>query len=312
MDQKFLSFVIKTLLLNPQPRVYMTPAMSTGYSMVPQPFDCDLDDEIISEMRDLITARLAENAKAIADVLVELIRRNAQMTPYSGVMFEFCDDVVTSYRFVMTRQVTSFDPNLANALVTLLSVCNYPFIPPTGNQTKDAMISAINNLGGAVTNMRNGVDAFTQAVLSSKMYSPIDVLRNCDSKVVIIHDGPHKDKLRAIADDKNMIILTDSPKELINDHLSGYPNQFRPELELLLLINAYNSRHIDNDILFPKGKKEFYAPHKWASISDYLTMEQYINTADGVRDELARKAPEFLNDFDEDLTMIHKQNGDDD
>lgn len=312
MDQKFLSFVIKTLLLKPQPRVYMTPATSTGYSIVPQPFDCDLDDEIISEMRDLITARLAENAKAIADVLVELIRRNAQMTPYSGVMFEFCDDVVTSYRFVMTRQVTSFDPNLASALVTLLSVCNYPFIPPTGNQTKDAMISIVNNLGGAVTNMRNGVEAFTQAVLSSKMYSPIDVLRNCDSKVVIIHDGPHKDKLITIANDKNMIILTDPPKELINDHLSGYPNQFRPELELLLLINAYNSIHVDNGMLFPKGKKVYHDQHKWTSISDYLTMEQYINTADGVRDELARKAPEFLKDFDEDLAVIHKQNGDDD
>ena len=312
MDQKFLSFVIKTLLLKPQPRVYMTPPPNTGYSMVQQPFDCDLDDEIITEMRDLISARLVDNAGAIADVLVELIRRNAQMTPYINVMFEFCDDVVTSYRFILTRQVTPFDPNLANALVTLLSVCNYPFVPPMGNQTKDAMISTNNNLGGAVTNMRSGIEAFTQAILSSKMYSPFDILRNCDSKVVIIHDGPHKDVLRAIADDKNMIILTDPPKEMVNDHLSGYPNPFHPELELLLLINAYNSIHVDNGMLFPKGKKVYHEQHKWASISDYLTMEQYINTADGVRDELARKAPEFLKDFDEDLAVIHKQNRDDD
>ena len=312
MDQKFLSFVIKTLLLKPQPRVYMTPATTTGYSMVPQPSDCELDEKTFTEMHDLISSRLADNAKAIADVLVELIKRNAQMTMAYSVMFECCDDVVTSYRFVMTRQVTAVDPNLANALVAILSVCNYPFVPPMGNQTKDAMISTINNLGGAVTNLRNGIEVLTQAILSSKMYSPFIALQNCDSKVVIIHDGPHKDRLKAIADDKNMIILTDPPKEMVDDHLSGYPNQFRPELELLLLINAYNSKHIDNNILFPKGKNGFCAPHKWASISDYLTMEQYINTTDGVRDELARKAPEFLKDFDEDLTNIHKQNEDDD
>jgi hypothetical protein len=64
-------------------------------------------------------------------------------------------------------------------------------------------------------------------------------------------------------------------------------------------------------MLFPKGKKVYCEQHKWASITDYLTMEQYINTADGVRDELARKAPEFLKDFDEDLAVIHKQNEDD-
>ena len=164
MDQKFLSFVIKTLLLKPQPRVYMTPATTTGYSMVPQPSDCELDEKTFTEMRDLISSRLADNAKAIADVLVELIKRNAQMTMAYSVMFECCDDVVTSYRFVMTRQVTAVDPNLANALVAILSVCNYPFVPPMGNQTKDAMISTINNLGGAVTNLRNGIEVLTQAI----------------------------------------------------------------------------------------------------------------------------------------------------
>ena len=312
MDQKFLSFVIKTLLLKPQPRLYATPATVTGYSMVPQPFDCDLDEEIITEMRDLISSRLADNANAIADVLIELIKRNAQMAMSYSVMFEFCDDVVPSYRFVMTRQVTAVDPCLTSALTSILSVCNYPFVPPMGNQSKETMISTINNLVGCVTDMKGGIEALTQAILSSKMYSPFIALHNCDSKVVIIHDGPHKDRLKAIADDKNMIVLTDPPKEMVDDHLSGYPNQFRPELELLLLINAYNSRHIDNDMLFPKSKNGFLGPHKWASISDYLTMEQYINTADGVRDELARKAPEFLKDFDEDLANIHKQNGDDD
>jgi hypothetical protein len=313
MDQKFLSFVIKTLLLKPQPRMYATPATVTGYSMVPQPFDCDLDEEIITEMRDLISSRLADNAEFIADALVELIKRNAQILPTccGSIMFEFCDDVVTSYRFVMTRQVTSVDPSLIGALTGLLSPCNYPFVPPMGNQSKESMMSTINNLGGYVTGMRGNIEALTQTILSSKTYSPFEILRNCDSKVVIIHDGPHKDKLRAIADDKNMIVLTDPPKEMVNDHLSGYPNQFRPELELLLLINAYNSKHVDNVMLFPKGKKVYCEQHKWASITDYLTMEQYINTADGVRDELARKAPEFLKDFDEDLAVIHKQNEDD-
>lgn len=307
MDQKFLSFVIKTLLLRPQPRVYATPATVTGYSMVPQPFDCDLDEEILTEMRDLISSRLTDNAVAIADVLVELIKRNAQIQPmYDDVMFEYCDDVVMSYRFVMTRQVTPVDPNLANALVTILSVCNYPFIPPMGNQSKETMLSTINGLGGHVTNLRNGIEAVTQAILSSKMYSPFVALRNCDSKVVIIHDGPHKDKLKAIADEKNMIVLTDPPKEMVNDHLSGYPNQFRPELELLLLINAYNSMQVARSYLFPKDKESLYLAHKWSGVDNYLTMEQYINTADGVRDELARKAPEFLKDFDEDLAIIHK------
>ena len=35
-------------------------------------------------------------------------------------------------------------------------------------------------------------------------------------------------------------------------------------------------------------------------------MERYINNTDGIRDELARKAPKFLKDFDEDLAVIHK------
>ncbi len=306
MDQKFLSFIITTLLLKVQPRVYMTPATITGYSMVPQPTDCDLDDETITAMRDLIAERITNNANAIADALVERIRVNAQMpATYGGMLFEVCDDVVPSYRFVPTRQVTLVDPNLINAFTSILSVCNYPFVPPMGNQSKDTMVHTVSILSGHITNLRSGIEAFTQAVLSSKMYSPFDILHNCDSKVVIIHDGPHKDVLRAIADEKNMIVLTDPPKEMVNDRLSGYSNQFRPELELLLLINAYNSKHIDNNILFPKGKNGFCAPHKWTSITDYLSMEQYINTTDGVRDELARKAPEFLKDFDEDLAIIH-------
>jgi hypothetical protein len=137
------------------------------------------------------------------------------------------------------------------------------------------------------------------------MYSPFVILRNCNSKVVIIHDGPHKDRLRAIADDKNMIVLTVPPTE--NDPQAVLPNRYRPELALLLMINAYNSTRVDKKRLFPKDRYS-----RWASITDYLSLEEYINTTDGVRDELTRKAPEFLKDFDEELAYIHKQNEGDD
>lgn len=310
MDQKFLSFVIKTLLLNPQPRVYMTPATSTGYSMVPQPFDCDLDDEIISEMRDLIATRLTNNANAIADALVELIRRNAQML-IGDPMFELCDEVVSTYQWKPTKQVTMADPKLINALITIQSSStapnnNFPFVPgAVGNQSKDTMMHVISILNGAANNMRFGIEVLLQAILSSETYSPFDILHDCDSKVVIIHDGPHKDVLRAIADDKNMVVLTIPPME--NDPQSVVPNPYRPELALLLLINAYNSTRVDKERLFPK-KDGLH----WTSITDYLSMEEYINTTDGVRDELSRKAPEFLKDFDEELAYIHKQNEDDD
>jgi len=304
MDQKFLSFMIKTLLLKVQPRMYQTPASVTGYSMVPQPFDCDLDDETITAMRDLISERLADNAKAIANVLVELIKRNAQI-PMCGPMFELCDEVLPLYQWTLTKQVTLADPNLLGALISILSVGDYPFVPPMGNQSKDTMIHTVSILSGQITNLKNSIEAFTQAVLSSKMYSPFDILRNCNSKVVIIHDGPHKDRLRTIADAKNMIVLTVPLTE--NDPQAVLPNHYRPELELLLMINAYNSTRVDKKKLFPK---DHYS--RWTSITDYLSLEEYINTSDGVRDELALKAPEFLKDFDEELAYIHKQNEDDD
>ena len=309
MDQKFLSFMIKTLLLRQQPRVYMTPATATGYSMVPQPVDCELDEEIFTEMRDLISSRLADNAKAIADALVELIKRQSQMST-GGVMFELCDEVVTSYQWTMTRQVTMVDPNLIGALTAILSPSvfpanNYPFVPgAVGNQSKDAMISALSSLNGSITNTKAGIEVLLQTILSSKIYSPFDILRNCNSKVVIIHDDPHTDRLRTIANAKNMIVLTVPPTE--NDPQAVLPNHYRPELELLLMINAYNSTRVDKKKLFPK---DHYS--RWTSISDYLSLEKYINTTDGVRDELALKAPEFLKDFDEELAYIHKQNEDD-
>ena len=309
MDKKFLSFMIKTLLLRQQPRVYMTPATSTGYSMVPQPVDCDLDEEIFTEMRDLIAERLGDNAKAIADALVELIKRQSQMST-CGVVFELCDEVVTSYQWRMTKQVTMVDPNLIGALTAILSPSvfpanNYPFVPgAVGNQSKDAMISALSSLNGSITNAKAGIEVLLQTILSSKIYSPFVILHNCNSKVVIIHDGPNKDKLRAIADEKNMIVLTIPPTE--DDPQAVLPNPYRPELELLLMINAYNSTRVDKKRLFPKG----HGLH-WSSITDYLSLEEYINTTDGVRDELARKAPEFLKDFDDELTIIHKENDDD-
>jgi hypothetical protein len=210
----------------------------------------------------------------------------------------------------MTRKVTMVDPNLIDALTAILSPSvfpanNYPFVPgAVGNQSKDAMISALSSLNGSITNTKAGIEVLLQTILSSKMYSPFDILRNCNSKVVIIHDGPNKDRLRAIADEKNMIVLTIPPTE--NDPQSVLPNPYRPELELLLMINAYNSTRVDKKRLFPKG----HGLH-WSSITDYLSLEEYINTTDGIRDELARKAPEFLKDFDEELAYIHKQNEDD-
>ena len=35
-------------------------------------------------------------------------------------------------------------------------------------------------------------------------------------------------------------------------------------------------------------------------------IRKYINDTDGIRDELSRKAPEFLKDFDKDLAAIHR------
>ena len=143
-------------------------------------------------------------------------------------------------------------------------------------------------------------------MLSTKVYSPLTVLRNCNSKVVIVHDSPYKDEIRAIADEKNMIVLTDtSDTAMESESILPYSNHFRPELGLLLMINAYNLT--GGARLFPgRNKNSVYAVHEWTSIDNYVALEKYINDTDGIRAELERKAPEFLKDFDEDLAVIHR------
>ena len=119
-------------------------------------------------------------------------------------------------------------------------------------------------------------------MLSTKVYSPLTVLRNCNSKVVIMHNSPYKDEIRAIADEKNMIILTDtSDTDTKSESILPYSNHFRPELGLLLMINAYNLT--GGARLFPgRNKNSVYAVHEWTSIDNYVTLEKYINDTDPI------------------------------
>ena len=325
MDKELLSFVIETLLLKPQSFVGMTVA-APGYPVAHQSSDHDVVREHAGEMRDLLAERVASNAGVIADTLVEVIKCNARIRP--DIIFELCDGVVTQYQYVLTNQVTSIDPKLAGALKVILAYCNYSFTPlvqntcgnasmiqqqpmqqPTHNQPKDASwtyndaVIPYSQLQGFTTNLKISVEEFIQAMLSTKVYSPLTVLRNCKSKVVIVHDSPYKDEIRAIADENNHILLTDTDTK--GDSILPYSNHFRPELGLLLMINAYNLT--GGARLFPgRNKNSVYAVHEWTSIDNYITVEKYINTTDGIRDELSRKAPEFLKDFDEDLAVIHR------
>ena len=325
MDKELLSFVIETLLLKPQSFVGMTVA-APGYPVAHQSSDHDVVREHAGEMRDLLAERVASNAGVIADTLVEVIKCNARIRP--DIIFELCDGVVTQYQYVLTNQVTSIDPKLAGALKVILACCNYSFTPlvqntcgnasmiqqqpmqqPTHNQPKDASwtyndaVIPYSQLQGFTTNLKISVEEFIQAMLSTKVYSPLTVLRNCNSKVVIVHDSPYKDEIRAIADENNHILLTDTSME--SDPILPYSNHFRPELGLLLMINAYNLT--GGARLFPgRNKNSVYAVHEWTSIDNYVTLEKYINDTDGIRDELSRKAPEFLKDFDKDLAAIHR------
>ena len=316
MDKELLSFVIETLLLKPQPQ----------YPVAQHSFAHDTVREHAGAMRDLIAERVASNAGVIADTLLELIKCNVHIQP--DIIFELCDIVVTQYQYVLTNQVTSIDPKLAGALKVILACCNYSFTPlvqntcgnasmvqqqpmqqPTHNQPKDASwtyndaVIPYSQLQGFTTNLKISVEEFIQAMLSTKVYSPLTVLRNCNSKVVIMHDSPYKDEIRAIADENNHILLTDTSME--SDPILPYSNHFRPELGLLLMINAYNLT--GGARLFPgRNKNSVYAVHEWTSIDNYLAIEKYINTIDGIREELMRKAPEFLKDFDADLVVIHR------
>ena len=316
MDKELLSFVIETLLLKPQPQ----------YPVAQHSFAHDVVREHAGAMRDLIAERVASNAGVIADTLLELIKCNVHIQP--DIIFELCDIVVTQYQYVLTNQVTSIDPKLAGALKVILACCNYSFTPlvqntcgnasmiqqqpmqqPTHNQPKDVpwtyndAVIPYSQLQGFTTNLKISVEEFIQALLSTKVYSPLTVLRNCKSKVVIVHDSPYKDEIRAIADENNHILLTDTSME--SDPILPYSNHFRPELGLLLMINAYNLT--GGARLFPgRNKNSVYAVHEWTSIDNYITVEKYINDTDGIRAELERKAPEFLKDFDEDLAVIHR------
>ena len=350
MDKELLSFVIETLLLKPQSYVGMTVA-APGCSVASQSSDQDVVREHAEAMRDLIAERVASNAGAIADTLVEVIKCNTRVQP--DVIFEVCDGVVTRYQYVLTNQVTSIDPKLCGALRAILGYCNYSFIPPvqnmcgnasamyqqpmqqsmqqpvyiqpkndpmiqrlpTYNQPKDtSMITPwsysdqsmtyVTQLRSFTTSLKDSVEKFIQAILSSKEYSPLTELRNCKSKVVILHDSSYKDEIKVIADEKGMIVLTDTSAN--SDSVPTYRNNyFRPELGLLLMINVYNLE--GGAGLFPgRNKNSAYAVHEWTSIDNYLAIEKYINTTDGIRDELMRKAPEFLKDFDADLVVIHR------
>jgi len=319
MDKELLSFVIETLLLKPQPQ----------YPVAQQSSDHDVVREHAGAMRDLIAERLTSNAGVIADTLLEVIKCNARIQP--DVIFELCDGVVTRYQYVLTNQVTSIDPILAGALKVILAYCNYSFTPPiqntcgnasmiqqqpmqqpTHNQPKDASwtyndaVIPYSQLQGFTTNLKISVEEFIRALLSTKVYSPLTILRNCNSKVVIVHDSPYKDEIKAIADEKNMIVLTDtSDADMKGDSILPYSDHFRPELGLLLMINAYNLT--GGARLFPgRNKNSVYAVHEWTSIDNYITVEKYINDTDGIRAELERKAPEFLKDFDKDLAVIHR------
>ena len=319
MDKELLSFVIETLLLKPQPQ----------YPVAQHSFAHDTVREHAGAMRDLIAERVASNAGVIADTLLELIKCNVHIQP--DIIFELCDIVIAQYQYVLTNQVTSIDPKLVGALKVILAYCNYSFTSlvqntcgnasmiqqqpmqqPTHNQPKDASwtyndaVIPYSQLQGFTTNLKISVEEFIQALLSTKVYSPLTVLRNCNSKVVIMHNSPYKDEIRAIADEKNMIILTDtSDTDTKSESILPYSNHFRPELGLLLMINAYNLT--GGARLFPgRNKNSVYAVHEWTSIDNYLAIEKYINTIDGIREELMRKAPEFLKDFDADLVVIHR------
>ena len=141
MDPKYLSLIIKTLLLKPLPRTYMAPPPSAGFSTVPQPSDCELDEETLAAMRDFIAERLGDNVNGIATALVELIRCNSQM-PMNGALFELCDDAPETYRYSMTQQVTLVDPHLVSALTSILSPCIYPVTPPpAGDQSRNTIVT---------------------------------------------------------------------------------------------------------------------------------------------------------------------------
>lgn len=331
MDKELLSFVIETLLLRAQPRMGAT-FVAPGCSVASQSSDQDVVREHAGAMRDLIAERVASNAGVIADTLVEVIKCNTRVQP--DVIFEVCDGILPKYQFALTNQVTSIDPKLCGALRAILGYCNYSFIPPVQNmcgnasamyqqpmqqpvynQSKDtSMITPwsysdqsmayVTQLQDFTTSLKDSVEKFIQAILSSKEYSPLTELRNCKSKVVIVHDSSYKDEIKVIADEKGMIVLTDT--SVNSDSVPTYRNNyFRPELGLLLMINVYNLE--GGAGLFPgRNKNSAYAVHEWTSIDNYLAIEKYINTTDGIREELMRKAPEFLKDFDADLVAIHR------
>ena len=79
MDKELLSFVIETLLLRAQPRMGAT-FVAPGCSVASQSSDQDVVREHAGAMRDLIAERVASNAGAIADTLVEVIKCNTRST----------------------------------------------------------------------------------------------------------------------------------------------------------------------------------------------------------------------------------------
>ena len=345
MDKELLSFVIETLLLRAQPRMGAT-NVAPGGSVASQSSDQDVVREHAGAMRDLIAERVASNAGVIADTLMEVIKCNVRVQPdvifelCDEILpkYQFIQtNGVTSIDPKLGRALGaicqycnfSFTPPVQNicgnaSAMYQQPVQQPPYIQPNDasmyqrqpvrDQSKDTSKYApwkyndpsmvyITQLQSIHTSLKNSVEEFIHTILSSKEYSPLTELRNCKSKVVIVHDSPYKDEIKAIADEKGMIVLLNTFME--SDSIPMYSNQLRPELGLLLMINAYNSE--GSAYLFPgRNKNSAYAVHEWTTIDNYVTIEKYINTTDGIRDELMRKAPDFLKYFDEDLAAIRR------
>lgn len=307
MDQKLLSLAIETLLLRPRLQGGIVQA---GQPIPAKRTECNLDAETITAMRDLIVDRITNNAGAMADALIERIKFNALMDTHDSVMFELCDEVVSQCVYLMTQQVSSISPSFESALAQAFSANVYPFAQSmTSSASNEILLNIIGRLNCDISNLQMGINGLMQAMLSSKPHDPFTILRDCNSKVVILHDCPDKNKLRAIADEKKMVVLTTTK----SDMNYTYP-PFRPELVLLLMLNKYNSTSDSNISLFPKKNSSHFTP-KWTTDTTYFKVEQYINNtvenfvtcSYSIREELGRKAPEFLKDFDEYLAVIHSE-----
>ena len=339
MDKELLSFVIETLLLKPQPQ-YPVAQHSFAHDVVREHAGAmrDLIAERVASNAGAIADTLVEvikcNTRVQPDVIFEVCDgilpkyQFALTNQVTSIDPKLCGALrailgYCNYSFIPPVQnmcgnaSAMYQQPMQQPMQVYIQPKNDPMTQrlPTYNQPKDtSMITPwsyndqsmayVTQLQSFTTSLKDSVEKFIQAILSSKEYSPLTELRNCKSKVVIVHDSSYKDEIKVIADEKGMIVLTDTSAN--SDSVPTYRNNyFRPELGLLLMINVYNLE--GGAGLFPgRNKNSVYAVHEWTSIDNYLAIEKYINTTDGIREELMRKAPEFLKDFDADLVVIHR------